>query len=316
MTTVLRYPYEAITETTDYLQIAIKKYVAGGLPTPANPSSRRRIGKATNVGATASSVAELVDDGIILLPMPSNIQDSNSVGYGDDTINSYASMAIGAVNEVIMMDPKDAPKKIDEIFGNKGILTSVIKDEDAIRAINRVFASQAINVFGGNISPDQLLARSTGRIFNPNMELLFNNVTLRTFRFSFKMTPRDENESLQIKSIVRSFKRNMAPKVYQNAAFLETPNIFELTYRKGNTDHPFLNKFKQCALTDMSVNYTGENVYATYADGTPVSIIMDLTFKELVPIYDSDYDKDDKGNKVSGSDLTYKRNGGTEGVGY
>ena len=25
MTTVLRYPYEAITETTDYLQIAIKK---------------------------------------------------------------------------------------------------------------------------------------------------------------------------------------------------------------------------------------------------------------------------------------------------
>ena len=81
MTTVLRYPYEAITETTDYLQIAIKKYVAGGLPTLTSPSSRRRIGKATDVGATASSVAELVDDGIILLPMPSNIQDSNSVGY-------------------------------------------------------------------------------------------------------------------------------------------------------------------------------------------------------------------------------------------
>ena len=27
----------------------------------------------------------------------------------------------------------------------------------------------------------------------------------------------------------------------------------------------------------------------TYADGTPVSMQMDLTFKELEPIYDQDY---------------------------
>jgi hypothetical protein len=318
MTTVLRYPYEAITETTDYLQIAIKKYVAGGLPTPTSPSSRRRIGKAADVGATASSVAELVDDGIILLPMPSNIQDSNSVGYGDDSINSYAAMAAGLVTKTItdgnIMDPK---KLVDQIGANAGLtLNTLIEDDDARLAVNRYFASQAVNVFGANVSPDQILARSVGRIFNPNMELLFNNVTLRSFRFSFKMTPRDENESLQIKSIIRSFKRNMAPKVYQNAAFLETPNIFELTYRKGNTDHPFLNKFKECALTDIGVNYTGENVYATYADGTPISIIMDLTFKELVPIYDSDYNDEATDKPISGTDLKYKRSGGTEGVGY
>jgi hypothetical protein len=43
----------------------------------------------------------------------------------------------------------------------------------------------------------------------------------------------------------------------------------------------------------MSVNYTGENVYATYSDGTPVSMIMDLTFKELEPIYSGDYKDSD-----------------------
>jgi hypothetical protein len=209
-----------------------------------------------------------------------------------------------------------APEKlVDQIGANAGLtLNTLIEDDDARLAVNRYFASQAVNVFGANVSPDQILARSVGRIFNPNMELLFNNVTLRSFRFSFKMTPRDENESLQIKSIIRSFKRNMAPKVY--AAFLETPNIFELTYRKGNTDHPFLNKFKECALTDMGVNYTGENVYATYADGTPISIIMDLTFKELSPIYDSDYNDEATDKPISGTDLTYKRSGGTKGVGY
>tara|TARA_R100000329_G_C7513018_1_gene180719 strand:+ start:86 stop:238 length:153 start_codon:yes stop_codon:yes gene_type:complete len=50
----------------------------------------------------------------------------------------------------------------------------------------------------------------------------------------------------------------------------------------------------------MSTTYTGEGVYATYDDGTPVSIILDLSFKELQPIYDVDYDA----------------RPGTEGVGY
>ena len=32
--------------------------------------------------------------------------------------------------------------------------------------------------------------------------------------------------------------------------------------------------------------------YATYDDGTPVSMIMDLSFKEIEPVYDIDYGDD------------------------
>ena len=45
----------------------------------------------------------------------------------------------------------------------------------------------------------------------------------------------------------------------------------------------------------MSVNYTGEGVYATYDDSTPISMQMDLTFKELEPIYNTDYEDSDVG---------------------
>ena len=40
----------------------------------------------------------------------------------------------------------------------------------------------------------------------------------------------------------------------------------------------------------MSVNYTNAGTFASYADGTPVSIQMSLTFKELNRIYHEDYD--------------------------
>ena len=58
----------------------------------------------------------------------------------------------------------------------------------------------------------------------------------------------------------------------------------------GNKPHPFLNRFKPMALTDMQINYTGSGTYATYHDGTPVHIQVTLTFKELNPIYSEDYD--------------------------
>jgi hypothetical protein len=157
-------------------------------------------------------------------------------------------------------------------------------------------AASAAQIAGvGNITLNQILARGENQILNPNMELLFNGPTIRNFRFSFKMTPRDEKESADVKNIIRTFKKNMAPKA-SNQFFLGAPNIFELRYVETDKDtgrafnHQFLHKFKQCALTDITVNYTGENIYATYSDGTPVSIIMDLTFKELEPIYASDYD--------------------------
>ena len=170
---------------------------------------------------------------------------------------------------------------------------------EGIKDITTKFlTSKAVGALGGNVSVNQLLARQSGEIFNPNMELLFNGPTLRSFRFSFKMTPRSSAEAEQIKLIIRSFKRNMAPKTAAAANksgsrgnfFLKSPNIFELRYRSGNQDHPFLHKFKQCFLTDVSVNYTGEGVYATYEDATPVSMILDLSFKELEPVYDVDYD--------------------------
>jgi len=51
-----------------------------------------------------------------------------------------------------------------------------------------------------------------------------------------------------------------------------------------------LNKFKVMALENMAVNYTASGQYATYDNGTPVHMQMQLAFKELNPIYAEDYD--------------------------
>ena len=309
---VLRYPFEALTEKTDYLQIDIVEYE------PASKSSgnednfigrpgNRRIPLRSRIPGGLSTQS-LVNKGTVLLQIPSQVQDGNSVNYGESSMNTIVGAALQGTTSIMteagnalggdgtLQEKLSAAGTSISDSVQKALGAADITGNNARSLITKQLAASVVNTFGGNVSVNQILARQEGQIFNPNMELLFNGVNLRNFRFSFKMTPRSQQEAEQCKLIIRTFKMNMAPKVTSGrggqSLFLNTPNVFQLRYKSGFRNHPFMHKFKQCFLTDISVNYTGEGVYATYENREPVSMIMDLTFKELEPIYDQDYFND------------------------
>ena len=304
---VLRYPLEALTEHTDYLQIDIEKYVPLGNYASAPGDDQRYVtgnyfgsDRAGRRSSNRLSNKPLINAGTILLPIPANLQDTNNVQYDSSSLNGLAAAGVQAAEQVMKVDvtkPGSIIGQLDNI--RKASKATVVEGTGNIAAatdtVTKFLASKAVNVFGANVTTNQLLARGNGEILNPNMELLFGGPTLRNFRFSFKMTPRNQKESEQVKLIIRAFKRNMAPQAQGGTLgsgnwFLKTPNVFKLRYRTGRKNHPFLNRFKQCFLSDVQTTYTGEGTYATYDDGTPVSMVLDLSFKEIQPIYDIDYD--------------------------
>ena len=317
----LRYPYDILNDFTDYLQINVVEYTSSGKLFKQDEEGKPIIKFGDLVGKPGSrknTGRKLIRS--IILPIPSNVQDGNTVNYEDSRLNGLTGAVASAASGLMNASFSNLGENIENVtkeFGKNMGGAGTAQD-----LINKFFVSQAAGLVGGNLSVNSLLAREQGAIFNPNMELLFNGPTIRSFRFQFKMTPRNQKEGQEVRKIIREFKRSMAPKVTavggpsgSNNLFLKTPDVFELTYRQGKENHKFLNKFKQCVLQDISVNYTGEGTYATYDDGTPVSMIMDLTFKELEPIYDTDYYdmrpgiKDD--NNLNGVDLN-----NTNGVGY
>ena len=308
---VLRYPAELLTEHTDYLQIDIERYAEIGKSyiSDTGGSSRYVIGNASQnrAGRTRKlSRRPLINAGTILLPIPAQLQDTNNVVYGDSKMNGLAAAGVSVLDQSMSKigGQVASGQKLDisdEIDGFKDKLRTGLGENNqsalttAADVLTKKLAAEAVNIFGANVTVNQLLARGSGEILNPNMELLFSDVTIRNFRFSFKLTPRNAREAEQVKLIIRAFKRNMAPQAQGGVSgsgnfFLRAPNVFKLRYRSGAKDHPFLNKFKQCFLTDMQTTYTADGVYSTYEDGTPVSMQLDLSFKELQPIYDLDYD--------------------------
>ena len=135
----------------------------------------------------------------------------------------------------------------------------------------------------------QLLKRE-GMVMNPNMELLFNGPQLRTFGFTFKLSPRTKDEAKNVKDIIYCFKEAMAPRAVGSNLFLKSPNTWRIKYyNQGGNEHAYLNSFKECAMMSSSVNYTPDGSYATYSDGSMVSYQLTLNFQELEPVFNTDY---------------------------
>lgn len=299
----LRYPIGSIDDYTDFMlfeELQYKSSYAKGITsltggdieqiedTSKEDQLARR--QTLRVNEASKSYANGTVVNSIILPIPGNISDTNAVTYGEDNLNSLAAMAVGAVASGV----QDA----SITGGISNILNTVVgtaiglgEDSGMKNPSALFFGSMAANVFGANTSFESLLSRATGQIINPNLELLFTGVALRSFTFDFNFVPRSKEEGERVKEIIRVFKIAMSAKrtAAGNGLFIQAPNVFRLTYKTGNKNHPFLNRFKIMALENMAVNYTASGQYATYDNGTPVHMQMQLAFKELNPIYAEDY---------------------------
>ena len=218
--------------------------------------------------------------GSVILPVPSSVQDGNQATWGQGTMNP-AQMAAANVVKTALGDEGGTGEEIDNLT------KQMQRDAPQIKEGLKSFFTEQLT------GTKDLLARTTGQVLNPNMELLFQGPALRSFTFSWKMSPRDEKESIEIAKIIRMFKQSMAPQKTDAGLFLKAPNIYKLTFNQGTKEHKFLPKIKECALNNCAVNYTPDGGYMTYENTAMVALEMSLSFQEMEPIYNNDMSHSD-----------------------
>ena len=258
----------------DKLQISVLEYKPRPLP---SKQSKPSLGIGEREGYRSRVL------GSVFLPVPGNVVDSNNVSWDQDTLDP-AKLALS-----------------DAFFDNvgsggvEGLIDSLGKTAQAI-GVNKGDTKEAVaGALAKAATGGSILTRSTGKIINPNMELLFKGPSMRTFQLSWKMSPRDYEESEMIKKIIRMFKQSMAVKRSESQIFLKSPNTYKLRYLTAQKqEHSFLPKIKECALVGCSINYTPDGNYQVYENSSMVAYQMTLSFNELEPIYHDDYTKLDQ----------------------
>jgi len=273
----LRYPLtlgQPGEQDQDYLKIQMVKYEPRGL----NFQQTGGIPSRPGLSATGESPRDILS--AIFLPIPSGIQDDNRVGWNKDEADPVKLAMADFANQTMV-------KGISGAKASLGNISETLKNNKGIK--DAVSAQLTKNLTGVNV-----LGRKEGAVINSNIELLFSGPELRTFTFTFKLSPRDKDEAKTIQKIIRTLKQGMSAKKAADFLFVKSPHTFFLGYYKGAELQPYMNRFKECALTSMSVEYAPDGPFATFTDGSMTSYGMSLTFQELEPVFDNDYGEDYK----------------------
>jgi len=325
-----RYPLDVLNSSSDYFMLQAVKYTAPGVGLTGQSQALSEV-----IGASpGSNQPQLSDAGnnlrpptsdgqlrktekentlaYYILPMPPQIGTNNQVGWDKGEINAAGS-AIAALGQEFMRNSSGSPvptlEGLGQAFNKVRNFGSALTGQAGAGGglMGDYLTSLMINLIPGNqVSPSDIFARNRGIVINPNMEFLFKGPNLRQFRFTFLLIARNKKESDHIRDMVRSLKKHMSPKKTIDTfgdnqlfgAFLQTPDVFKLSYMKGTSGHPYLNTFKYCAMTGISVNFAEGMTYMSYDDGAPVAVGLSMDFTELTPIYAEDYDSDYAGGGV------------------
>ena len=300
---IFAYPLD-IDPRQDHMKIVRYEYLRADI----NLSKGQRT-EFTRIGGKEKNVAgdSVIGSnpmGSILLPMP-KVTDVNGVEWGKSELNINGLTALGAVDNLSGIAFNAI--RADGINRFQAERQDDAKDaqgrgvqKDGLMTLGQTMGTQislstANFLMGTDIDMDTYLARTGGKVLNPNAEMLFQGPTIRSFPFSFLMVARSQKEGQEIRKIIRFLKLGMAPK-FRNTTYLANPDIFTLHYKNGpgkKDELDTVNKFSPggLALTNMNVDYAPNGYWSAYRDSHPVALRMDLEFTELRPIYYQDQEK-------------------------
>ena len=322
---VFAYPVDIDIEQ-DHLEIDEMKYSRPG--TGAGDSENPVRGSAQNAAGPGASVASYIIGSTIILPMP-KAADASGAEWGkneitgDEMNRSSQSAGYKGIFRRQGKRNRERREQNEATYGTSQMDTSGFDSKNPVRSgaqdsgarvrggqrnwINYAMSREwilrgktAAKNLGTNVTASSLLARERGQVLNPNAELLFQGPSLRSFEFTWLMVARSPDEGKSIRKIIKRFKQGAAPK-WNNTALLETPSIWQLSYKRGREPLKTANKFRQCALVSITVDYAPDGIWSSYEeDSQPVAVRMGLSFKELRAIYQSDQlEGDEKGQMDS-----------------
>lgn len=213
-------------------------------------------------------------DTVITMFMPADVKVNYKSNYTDQSIGTGAQAASQIIGEVV----NTGNFSTDTIMRNAGDLATQA-GRDALLSILSVAP-----IFEGS---KEAIEIGMGAALTDRMEMAFKGIDKRKFSYTFKMMPRSQDESDEIKKIVDMFKFHMLPEMLQASSrgrLMGYPSTFDIKYMYQNAENNYLNKVSECYLESMDVDYGGDR-YRTFkptsAGAPPTEVTITLQFGEI-----------------------------------
>ena len=214
----------------------------------------------------------------IALYLPANVSDNTTAGYDGAETGILGLLAAGGGAFMNAMKNQDYEAAASQIVNGVEAIS-----QEAFKRVGGAAIGLATETDDGTVRA--LGAKMFGSAENPYIEMLFKQVSLRSFSYTFQFSPRNQKESEEVQAIIRMFRFHMLPELKgSNHRYLTLPSTFDIHYmyqysREKSAENSFYSKIATCVLTGVDVDYTPGGV-KSFADGSPTQITMALSFQE------------------------------------
>ena len=221
----------------------------------------------------------------IVLYMPPQIGVAYAAGYKESELGAVA----GAVGQ-IAKGAGIANFKSDMKGGTSSSVVNGTEGEskasDAFLEGSLRKGSQLVQSATG-VDAIGAVDKLTNKAVNNFLEAMFTGIGFRKFSYTYRFTPRDEQEATMVDKIIRTFKFHMLPEfnTQTQGRYFTTPSEFDIFYMYRGDENTWMNKIYTCVCTGVDINYT-PNQFQTLRPvpnrgGAPMSEIeMKLDFTE------------------------------------
>ena len=207
--------------------------------------------------------------GTIRLPIPDALKDTTAVTYGQTNLSS----AIGAGLEAAAgLGPANST-----LGGIASIAGAVI--EGTALTVGTALAGEA----------GKAAQAYYGITPNPYQTILFEKPNFKTHSFTWKLIPKDYDESITIRNIIRTFQYHMLPGVSEGVGlFFSFPSMVTVSLFPSSE---FLYRFKPCVIDNVAVNYSPGSTPSFYrgTDAAPTAVTITVSLKEIEYFTNKDF---------------------------
>lgn len=240
---------------------------------------------------------------VIRLPIPSNLVDVLSLQYNSLQMGALRGpLAQGVTNFAGEIDKAQTLYEMGAITEQalENLVTTISNNPEALRVVGRSILQK--------VSPEASAAvdLALGNVPNPHQQITFNGVNLRSYQFSWRMSPNNERDARELKKLIFTMKSKTLPR-REGPFLLKYPDYVRVKLYPSLI-HDFFN-FRTMVVDSFLVNYAPSGNVSFLADDMPSEVEITMTLREVDIQTSEDYAE---GFKNSGAASASVNSGGAQ----
>ena len=194
--------------------------------------------------------------GVVRLPLPANLSNDLDPTYSESSLTAAFTGAVSAAAAARLNKASVATPKA---------------------------AGQAAAVGAAAAAATNLALGAYAKTINPMNVVLFTGMPFRQYSYTWKLSPRNKDESDKIRDLVRYLQWCSVPAYFAGGVLLDYPHYFQISIHKDS----YLQKFQPAVIERINVNYHGQGAFykrgdSNQSDPAPAEVELQINFKEIV----------------------------------